>query len=65
MGNYLAIELEKVKPIPILNLPSITFPDSSLPFAINEALLVSLGRKVWNSHANVLVPPKRSESKNG
>ena len=58
MGNYLAIELKKVKPIPILNLSSITFPNSSLPFAVNEPLLVSLRKKIWNSHANVLVPPK-------
>jgi Fungal protein kinase len=57
MGNYLAIELEKVAPIQILNLPSIVFPDSSLPFNIDETLLASLGRKVWNPRKNVLVPP--------
>ena len=58
MGKYLAIELDKVAPIPISNLPSIIFPDSSLPFSIDERLLISLGKKVWNARKNVLVPPK-------
>ena len=55
--KYLAIELDKVAPIPISHLPSIIFPDSSLPFSIDE-LLMSLGKKVWNARKNVLVPPK-------
>ena len=46
MGNYLAIELDKITPIPILNLPSIIFPDSLLPFPVNEALVTSLGHKI-------------------
>ena len=57
MGNYLAIELEKVSPIPIFNLPSVVFPDSSLPFPIDEALLVSLGDEVWDPDSNTLAPP--------
>ena len=30
MSNYLAIELQKAKPTPTLNLPSVIFPNSSL-----------------------------------
>jgi hypothetical protein len=59
MGNYLAIELERVSPVPIFNLPSLVFPDSSLPFPVDEALLVSLGDQVWDPHSNTLVPPQR------
>ena len=58
MGKYLAIELDKVMPIPISNLPSIILPNSLLPFSIDECLLISLKKKVWNTRENVLVPPK-------
>ena len=58
MANYLAIKLDKIVPIPILNLPSIIFPDSLLPFPINEALVTSLGNKIWSSHKKILKPPK-------
>jgi len=47
-NSFRNCELEKVKPIPILNLPSITFPNSSLPFTINKAFLVSLGRVLYS-----------------
>ena len=59
MGNYLAIELDKIAPIPIVNLPSIVFPDSLLPFPVNEALIASLGYKIWSTSHKILKPPKR------
>ena len=58
MGNYLAIKLNQIMPIPIVNLPSIMFPDSLLPFSVNEVLVTSLGNKIWNSHKKVLRPPE-------
>ena len=57
MGDYLAIELDRILPIPIVNLPSIIFPDSLLPFPVNEALVTSLGNKIWSTRRKVLRPP--------
>jgi hypothetical protein len=57
MGDYLAIELDRIPPIRIVNLPSIIFPDSLLPFPINEALVTSLGNKIWSTRRKVLRPP--------
>ena len=59
MGNYLAIELDKIAPISIVNLPSIVFPDSLLPFTVDEALINSLGYKIWNARRQTLKPPKK------
>ena len=59
MGNYLAIKLDKITPIPIVNLPSIVFPNSLLPFPVNEALIASLGYKIWSTCHKILKPPKR------
>jgi hypothetical protein len=58
MGKFLAIELEKKIPTDIPQLPSLIFPDSSLPFAVNEEFLKSLGKTVWNSRRNILVHPE-------
>ena len=56
MGVYLAIELDRVKPIRIVDLPNIVFPNSSLPFPVDENLLQQLDT-VWNSQKKVLNPP--------
>lgn len=56
MGDYLAIELDNVKPTNIIDLPNIIFPDSSLPFPVNEGLLRQL-KDVWNPRKKVLIPP--------
>ena len=57
MGDYLALELDQTLPIPIVNLPSIMFLDSWLPFPVNKALVTSLGKKIWSTHKKVLRPP--------
>jgi len=54
MVNCFEIELA---PTFSLNLPSAIFPDSSLPFAIDEALLRSL-QGIWDSGNKMLISPK-------
>ena len=56
MGDLLAIELEN-KPTAILGLSRVVFPDSSLPFAVDDKLLESLV-DVWNQRKKLLRPPK-------
>jgi hypothetical protein len=56
MGAYLAIELNKVKPTKIITLPQIVFPDSSLPFPVDEELLEKL-TNVWDEDNKVLIQP--------
>ena len=56
MGAYLAIELNKVKPTKIITLPQIVFPDSSLPFPVDEDLLEKL-TDVWDEENKVLIQP--------
>ena len=55
MGDYLTIELDGVKPTKIIDLPNIIFPDSCLPFPVNEDLLWQL-KSVWNPQKKVLIP---------
>jgi hypothetical protein len=52
----LEIELEKSRTTWSLNLPSIIFPDSSLPFPVNVALLHSL-QEIWDLRNKMLMPP--------
>jgi hypothetical protein len=55
MGTYLAIELNRLKPTKVVDLPNVVFPDSCLPFVVNEELLRKL--KVWKPRKKILVPP--------
>ena len=56
MGTYLAIELDGLRPTKIVDLPNIIFPDSCLPFTVDETLLQQLG-DVWDAQKKVLFPP--------
>jgi len=56
MVAYLAIELNGVKPTKIVNLPNMIFPNSSLPFPVDESLLLQL-KNVWDLENRVLNPP--------
>jgi len=56
MGTYLAIELNKHKPTQIVDLPNVVFPDSCLPFPVNEELLRKL-KGIWSPRKKMLVPP--------
>ena len=56
MGIYLGIELAKARPTPIVILPNIIFPDSSLPFPLNTALLDKLDQ-FWDPIKKKVIPP--------
>jgi len=56
MGVYLAIELDGLDATEIVNLPKRVFPDTSLPFPVDEGLLSKL-RNVWDREKKILHPP--------
>ena len=56
MATYLAIELNHLKPTPIVTLPNNIFPDSLLPFDVNVTLLDKL-KGVWDAQRKHLRPP--------
>jgi hypothetical protein len=56
MGIYLGIKLAKARPTPIVTLPNIIFPDSSLPFPLNTALLNKL-KQFWDPIKKKVIPP--------
>jgi hypothetical protein len=54
--SRLEIEIKKSKTTWNLNLPSTIFPDSSLPFPVNPALLLSMPG-IWDPRNKKLKPP--------
>jgi Fungal protein kinase len=56
MGVYLAIELDGLKATKIVSLPDMVFPDTCLPFPVDESLLSKL-ENVWDPAKKVLDPP--------